>query len=96
MGNCFRYKSIQILQSSTSLSPLSQSSSPSSSSSSPSKRSFFIWNKNECCICLDNKPNILLLPCKHIIICYNCHLIYNKNICPGCSTKIESRNIISL
>jgi hypothetical protein len=46
-------------------------------------------DENLCVICLDNKKNIVLVPCGHVCICDSCK---EKNIkdCPICRTKIEN------
>ena len=50
-------------------------------------------NKDECCICLDNNSNILLLPCNHICMCQNCINMIRNNKCPICLTNIYSYNL---
>lgn len=41
-----------------------------------------------CSICMDNKKNILLRPCKHLCICDSCNKYLEK--CPLCRTNISS------
>lgn len=45
-------------------------------------------NKN-CCVCLSNPKDTLLLPCKHLCACFGCseHIIE----CPLCRKPIESK-----
>lgn len=56
------------------------------------------WRSNdECCICLDQKSNILLLPCNHMIICDQCCAsIYNSKKCPICQGDVYSYNLLYL
>lgn len=39
-----------------------------------------------CCICMENKINIVFLPCGHAICCSQCPKV---DICPTCRAKIE-------
>lgn len=58
-----------------------------------------VWRSNEeCCVCLDNKCNILLLPCKHINLCdmCACQLYSTNSACPICQTDIYSYNILQV
>lgn len=57
-----------------------------------------IGNDRFCVICQDRYPNIVLLPCKHLILCDECHLKVqagavadNSNAynCPCCRVKVE-------
>jgi hypothetical protein len=50
------------------------------------------YSYDECCVCLDNKCNIVLLPCNHLILCGDCAQdIYNyNNLCPICQTPIQN------
>ena len=41
-----------------------------------------------CCICMDDKKDVLFLPCKHICACANCS---NVKTCPICRTDIISK-----
>jgi L-lactate utilization protein LutB len=45
-------------------------------------------NESYCIICLDNKKNIVFLPCAHFVSCMECGLSM-KN-CPVCRTKIQA------
>ena len=47
-----------------------------------------------CSICLNNKPQILLLPCLHICHCIICDKQGLINRCPVCREKIERKIII--
>ena len=57
-------------------------------------------NASTCNLCLDNKPNILLLPCRHCCFCKTCFIKYITNSgewiftlhnlkCIMCRTPIE-------
>jgi hypothetical protein len=53
-----------------------------------------VYEKTEyCLICIENNSNVILYPCNHYIICYNCmsnlHL-YNLYRCPLCRSNIIS------
>ena len=54
------------------------------------------WKSNEeCCICLDNKSNMLLLPCNHMIVCDKCCAsIYDNKRCPVCQGDVYSYNLL--
>lgn len=45
-----------------------------------------------CVICLDGKPNHVLVPCGHLCLCQGCKSNYNQfnSICPICRVKIQS------
>ena len=44
-----------------------------------------------CCICMDSKKSVLLIPCKHLCMCNTCGLREDIMDCPLCVTKIENR-----
>ena len=48
-------------------------------------------NPSKCCICLTNVRNLLLMPCKHLCICADCH---NKlpipKMCPVCRGPVAN------
>lgn len=46
----------------------------------------------KCAICLDHKPDTVILPCGHRCICYECatHLFTEKRQCPLCQSRILS------
>ena len=48
-----------------------------------------------CSICLDNKPQILILPCLHICHCITCDEEGLINKCPVCREKAERKIIIT-
>lgn len=49
----------------------------------PNERDQGIMSSDQCCICLDSKPNILFSPCNHQIVCSECleYKIQNCYIC---------------
>ena len=56
------------------------------------------YSYDECCVCMDNKCNIVVLPCNHLALCGKCAQdIYNvTNICPICQTPIEHYSYLKL
>jgi ATP-dependent DNA helicase PIF1 len=44
-----------------------------------------------CCICIDSKKCVLLIPCKHVCMCSTCGLREDITDCPLCLTKIDSK-----
>lgn len=55
-----------------------------------SKRVSKIFNtSSECCVCLANIANIILVPCGHVCICVVCNTGVSK--CPYCCIKITNR-----
>ena len=44
---------------------------------------------DSCCICLDGKKSVVLLPCKHLCLCEKCNTSSLKN-CPICRNVIET------
>ena len=54
-------------------------------------------NPNRCIICKKNNRNIVILPCKHLLVCKTCiQKAYHFNIsdlskpsCPKCAVKIQ-------
>ena len=53
--------------------------------------SFQIREEEECCICLSEDPEVILLPCGHKALCYDCSRDLIKDACPLCRTAIASR-----
>lgn len=56
-------------------------------------------SRDECCICMDRKSNILLLPCNHLNICDICcrdsiNLQFKK--CPTCQQDVYSYNFLQI
>jgi len=50
----------------------------------------------ECCVCRDEQPNVLLLPCKHLVLCKECVMVIKKtkNLCPVCRKTIKEHSIV--
>ena len=46
-------------------------------------------NEIICCICLNDKPNIVFMPCKHLCSCLDCSNKVKK--CPICRLKIKDK-----
>ena len=46
------------------------------------------------CNCLDNKPNVLYTPCRHIATCLNCENIKTIYKCPMCREDCLKKNIL--
>jgi hypothetical protein len=46
-------------------------------------------NDNNCCICLENKKNILLMPCKHLCLCKDC-VKHIDDCCPVCRSHVTN------
>ncbi len=43
-----------------------------------------------CVVCLEQQPNVLFLPCKHIKVCSGCHKQRKNDQCPVCRCEIKS------
>ena len=58
------------------------------------------WTSNEeCCVCLERKTNILLLPCKHLVMCDYCSresINTGFQVCPVCQQDIYSYNLLEI
>ena len=48
----------------------------------------------DCCVCWENKKNVLFLPCKHCCICSKCAA--KTTCCPLCRSPIASTTTIFL
>jgi len=44
----------------------------------------------KCVICFDADPDSLLMPCKHLNLCYECAIQCMEKGCPTCRTDIDS------
>jgi serine/threonine protein kinase len=53
-------------------------------------------DENNCCICMDNKRNILVQPCMHLCICNVCQSGLPNNECPLCRGPITSLTKVHL
>ena len=49
------------------------------------------FTNNECCICLTEKPEIVLLPCLHKAICLQCEEKGKLTKCPTCRNTITRK-----
>ena len=49
------------------------------------------YKKEQCVICLDDKPNILFNPCLHVCVCFQCDEVKLLKDCPYCRKNIENR-----
>ena len=57
----------------------------------PLKKKF---KHDQCVICLDRKPNILFVECKHTCVCEECEEAHPSTQCPCCRTEISERLLI--
>ena len=60
---------------------------------------YYWYSKDDCCICMEKKCNILLLPCNHLIICDQCckrNILNDYRICPTCQQNIYSYNLLQI
>ena len=58
------------------------------------KARLILSNSNDtCCICLDGKKSVVLLPCRHLCLCEKCNSPSLKK-CPICRSTIESRMVV--
>ena len=62
-----------------------------SSSPKPLKKTF---KENQCVICLDRKPNVLFVKCRHTCICEECEKTHPSTKCPCCRTEISEKLLI--
>ena len=51
--------------------------------------------QDKCVVCIENKPSILILPCKHICHCVICDEEGLMNKCPMCREKIDRKLVIT-
>ena len=51
--------------------------------------------QDRCVVCMENKPSILILPCKHICHCVICDEEGLINKCPMCREKIDRKLVIT-
>ena len=47
----------------------------------------------KCVICLQNRPNVLYIKCRHIVACDSCDLSGKLLECPICRTKIKDQRM---
>ena len=46
-----------------------------------------------CCICMDSRPNVVLIPCGHVCLCEQCNT-GSLTLCPLCRTHITSSLVV--
>ena len=49
---------------------------------------------DQCVICLDRKPDVLLIKCNHICVCKDCEKTHPSTQCPYCRAKVSRRLLI--
>ena len=60
-----------------------------------------VFTEDNCLVCLENKPNILFLPCNHLIVCEECESNGKFKYCVKCrkqifrKIKIENKKFFS-
>ena len=47
-----------------------------------------------CVICLDRKPNVLFVKCRHTCVCEECEKTHPSTQCPCCRTEISEKLLI--
>ena len=57
----------------------------------PLKKNF---KHDQCVICLDRKPNVLFVECKHTCVCEECEKMHPSTQCPCCRTEISEKLLI--
>ena len=62
-----------------------------SSSPKPLKKTF---KENQCVICLDRKPNVLFVKCRHTCVCEECEEAHPSTKCPCCRREISEKLLI--
>ena len=76
----------------------SSSSTPSHSSDSPSNSTTPSINSTstDCVVCLSEPKTVVILPCKHLCVCQQCHkqLSITTKICPVCRSSIMGHIIV--
>ena len=48
-----------------------------------------IYASEECCICLDDECNMVIVPCGHMCLCSDCSGEYNSGRCPMCRGNVS-------
>lgn len=51
-------------------------------------------NESRCVVCLENRKNVLILPCSHMCICTGCSDNKSLDKCPICRSTIEGKLIV--
>ena len=47
-----------------------------------------VFTEDNCLVCIDNKPNILFLPCNHLVVCNKCENSGKFKYCIKCRKQI--------
>ena len=50
-----------------------------------------IYESVECCICMDEECNIVMVPCGHLCMCSGCSEEYQPPKCPMCRANVVIR-----
>lgn len=50
-----------------------------------------VYASEDCCICLEEQCNMVMIPCGHLCLCGDCSLQYKDNKCPMCRSTILNR-----
>ena len=50
-----------------------------------------LFTNDKCCICLTEKPDIILIPCLHKTVCLQCEEKGKLTTCPTCRLKITKK-----
>ena len=50
-----------------------------------------IYDMENCCICLDEECNMVMVPCGHLCLCFGCSKSYKTQKCPLCRSDIITR-----
>ena len=53
-----------------------------------------IFKHDRCVICLDRKPNVLFVKCRHTCMCNECEEAHPSTKCPCCRTEISEKLLI--
>lgn len=52
--------------------------------------------RDECCICLENEPDVSFNPCCHLCLCWEClQKMEDKNTCPLCRETVFIHNLVT-
>ena len=72
----------------------------STQSPAPSTQSSSIKKEDVCMVCLEAKPNTIIFPCEHQVVCFECSKELeggpNKDLCVKCRQKIDCVFLISV
>uniref|UniRef100_A0A914E9H0 RING-type domain-containing protein n=1 Tax=Acrobeloides nanus TaxID=290746 RepID=A0A914E9H0_9BILA len=74
--------------------PMVEEHAQSTTSSQPTRKNDESMDENLCCICLENKPEIVLIPCGHAKFCQGCADMFKE--CPICRSTVVMKQRIFL